>query len=201
MSDIRVLVADDEVTIRSALSELLNLRPGLTIVGDAADGAQAVARAKALSPDIALLDADMPAMSGIEACSLIAPTGVKVIILTASVSPNTLREAMQAGAAGYVTKGTAVDALTEVITKVAGGESYVDPQLAASVMRAQENPLSPREVEVLRKVLPGSPVAEIAKDLHLAEGTVRNYLSSAMAAVGARNRHEAAQLASRKGWI
>lgn len=195
------MVADDEVTIRSALVELIGLRPGLSVVGGAADGAEAVYLAKAHRPDIALLDADMPVMSGIEACAVLAPLGVKVVILTASVAPSTMRDAMNAGASGYVTKATAVDELSEIIVKVARGQSYVDPQLAASVMSAPQNPLSAREIEVLRLVLPGTPVADIAKELHLAVGTVRNYLSSAMSALGARNRHEAAQLAVKKGWM
>lgn len=195
------MVADDEVTIRSALVELIGLRPGLSVVGGAADGAEAVDLAKAHRPDIALLDADMPVMSGIEACAILAPLGVKVVILTASVAPSTMRDAMNAGASGYVTKATAVDELSEIIVKVARGQSYVDPQLAASVMSAPQNPLSAREIEVLRLVLPGTPVVDIAKELHLAVGTVRNYLSSAMSALGARNRHEAAQLAVKKGWM
>ncbi|MBT1192997.1 response regulator transcription factor [Rhodococcus kroppenstedtii] len=201
MEDLRIVVADDEVTIRSALVELIGLRPGLSVVGGAADGAEAVDLAKAHRPDIALLDADMPVMSGIEACAILAPLGVKVVILTASVAPSTMRDAMNAGASGYVTKATAVDELSEIIVKVARGQSYVDPQLAASVMSAPQNPLSAREIEVLRLVLPGTPVADIAKELHLAVGTVRNYLSSAMSALGARNRHEAAQLAVKKGWM
>ena len=195
------MVADDEVTIRSALVELIGLRPGLSVVGGAADGAEAVDLAKAHRPDIALLDADMPVMTGIEACAILAPLGVKVVILTASGAPSTMRDAMNAGASGYVTKATAVDELSEIIVKVARGQSYVDPQLAASVMSAPQNPLSAREIEVLRLVLPGTPVADIAKELHLAVGTVRNYLSSAMSALGARNRHEAAQLAVKKGWM
>nr|WP_069972888.1 response regulator transcription factor [Rhodococcus kroppenstedtii] len=201
VEDLRIVVADDEVTIRSALVELIGLRPGLSVVGGAADGAEAVDLAKAHRPDIALLDADMPVMSGIEACAILAPLGVKVVILTASVAPSTMRDAMNAGASGYVTKATAVDELSEIIVKVARGQSYVDPQLAASVMSAPQNPLSAREIEVLRLVLPGTPVADIAKELHLAVGTVRNYLSSAMSALGARNRHEAAQLAVKKGWM
>lgn len=187
--------------MRSALSELLDLRPGLSVLDSAADGAEAVRKVKTFKPDVALLDADMPVMGGVEACGQIAALGSKVIILTASVVPSTMREAMAAGASGYVTKGTAVDILTDVITRVAAGESYVDPQLAAAFMRAERSPLSPREVDVLRQVLPGAPVAEIAKQMHLAEGTIRNYLSSAMAAVGARNRHEAAQIAAKRGWL
>lgn len=201
MAGISIVLADDEVTIRSALAELLGLRPGLTVLASAADGAEAVRQVKALRPDLALLDADMPVMTGVEACAEITPLGVKVVILTASVAASTMRDAMAAGACGYVTKGTAVDTLTEIISKVAAGESYVDPQLAASLLRAAPCPLSSREVEVLRKVLPGTPVAEIAKEMHLAEGTVRNYLSSAMSAVGARNRHQAAQLAQKEGWL
>lgn len=201
MDDLRIVVADDEGTIRSALVELIDLRPGLSVVGGAADGAEAVNLAKALTPDIALLDADMPVMTGIEACAILVPLGIKVVILTASVAASTMREAMAAGASGYVTKSTAVDQLSEIIVKVAGGASYVDPQLAASVIGAPENPLSPREIEVLRLVIPGTPVADIAKELQLAVGTVRNYLSSAMSTLGARNRHEAARLAVDKGWM
>jgi two-component system response regulator DesR len=201
VGDLRIVVADDEVTIRSALVELIDLRPGLSVVGGAANGAEAVALAKAHLPDIALLDADMPVMTGIEACEILVPLGVKVVILTASVAASTMRDALRAGAAGYVTKATAVGDLSEILVAVAGGRSYVDPQLAASVMAAPENPLSAREIEVLRLVLPGAPVAEIATELHLAAGTVRNYLSSAMSALGARNRHEAARMASEKGWM
>lgn len=201
MDDLRIVVADDEGTIRSALVELIDLRPGLSVVGGAADGAEAVNLAKALTPDIALLDADMPVMTGIEACAILVPLGIKVVILTASVAASTMREAMAAGASGYVTKSTAVDQLSEIIVKIAGGASYVDPQLAASVIGAPENPLSPREIEVLRLVIPGTPVADIAKELQLAVGTVRNYLSSAMSTLGARNRHEAARLAVDKGWM
>lgn len=198
---ISVVVADDEATIRTALAELLNLRPGLTVVGSAADGAQAVQLIRAFRPDVAILDADMPVMSGIAACAAVAGTGARVIILTASVSASTMRDAMAAGAAGFLTKSASVDELTEVIGKVAAGQFYVDPGMAASVLRAPKSPLSPREREVLRAVQPGSPVAQIAREVGLAEGTVRNYLSSAMSAVGARNRHEAADIARRNGWI
>jgi two-component system, NarL family, response regulator DesR len=201
VDELSIVVADDEGTIRSALMELIDLRPGLKVVGGASNGAEAVALGKALQPNIALLDADMPMMTGIEACAVLAPLGIKVVILTASVAASTMRDAMAAGASGYVTKSTAVDQLSEIIVRVAGGQSYVDPQLAASVISAPENPLSPREIEVLRLVLPGTPVADIARELQLAVGTVRNYLSSAMSTLGARNRHEAAHLAVDKGWM
>lgn len=199
--EIRVIVADDEATIRSALEELLALRTGIEIVGGADDGKAAIDLVRAHQPDIALLDVEMPGVDGIAACKSIVEFGTKVVILTASVKASTMREAMAAGASGYVTKATPVDELTAILFKIRDGQSFVDPQLAAEMVRAPESPLSPREADVLRLVLPGTPVADIADELHLAVGTVRNYLSSAMSALGARNRHEAAKLAVERGWI
>ena len=200
-SAIRVIVADDEATIRSALEELLAMRTGIDVVGGASNGKEAVDLVKAHKPDVALLDVDMPHIDGIDASREIVGLGTKVIVLTASVKPSTMRDAMAAGASGYVTKATPVDELTSIVFKIHDGQSFVDPQLAAEMVRAPENPLSPREVDVLTLVLPGTPVADIAEELHLAVGTVRNYLSSAMSALGARNRYEAAKLAAERGWI
>lgn len=200
---IRVLVAEDQHLVRGALSALLGLEPDMTVVAEAADGAAAVAAAREYRPDVALLDIEMPVRNGIEATRElrdVAP-GTRVLILTTFGRPGYLRRAMDAGARGFIVKDAPADELASAVRRVAAGEVVLDPGLAAASLSAGPSPLTDREADVLRAALPGATVADIADTLHLSPGTVRNYLSTAIGKVGARNRTEAAQTAHSHGWL
>jgi two-component system response regulator DesR len=200
---IRVLLAEDQGMMRSALATLLGLEPDLEIVAQVDRGDQVVAAARANRPDVALLDIEMPGVSGLEAAfDLRAEVPeCRVLILTTFGRPGYLRRAMDAGARGFLVKDGPVEDLAAAIRKVLAGETVVDPALAAAALAAGPNPLTDRERDVLAAAVDGATIAELAGRLHLSESTVRNYLSSAIGKTGSRNRMEAVQAARAQGWL
>ncbi|GAB3674056.1 response regulator transcription factor [Actinocorallia lasiicapitis] len=200
---IRVMLAEDQGMVRGALATLLGLEDDLEVVGTAANGAEAVALAVEVRPDVALLDIEMPEKDGLTAAAEIraaVPT-CQVMILTTFGRPGYLRRAMEAGAAAFLVKDSPAEELAAAIRRVLRGERVIDPALAAAALSAGPNPLSPRERDVLSAGRDGSSIGDIAAALHLSEGTVRNYLSTAIQKVGARNRIEAVQKAQAQGWV
>ena len=200
---IRLLLADDQALVRGALAALLDLEADLTVVGEAGSGEAAVALARELSPDVVLMDVEMPGMDGIAATALIRHTqpSVQVIMVTTFGRPGFLRRALAAGASGFVVKDTPARELADAVRRVAAGLRVVDPSLAADSLVVGDSPLTERETDVLREARSGATVAEIARSVHLTEGTVRNHLSAAIGKTGARNRADATRIAEERGWL
>lgn len=200
---IRLLLADDQALVRGALSALLGLEPDLDVVAEVGAGDAAVSQATALRPDVALLDVEMPGLDGITACAEIrrASPATRVLMVTTFGRPGYLRRALQAGAAGFVVKDTPARELADAVRRVHQGLRVVDPNLATDSLVAGESPLTAREADVLRAARGGSPVAALARELSLSEGTVRNHLSAAIGKTGASNRAEAVSLADGYGWL
>lgn len=199
---IRLLIADDEHLIRGALEALLGLEPDIEVVASVADGAAAIAEAAATRPDVCLLDLEMPEVDGIEAASrILASVPTRVVIVTRHARPGVLRRALAARVSGFVPKSTPAEDLAHVIRDVAAGRRYIDPEIAAMALTAERCPLTDRELDALRLSRSTMSVQQIAARLHLAPGTVRNYLSSAMTKLDATSRHEAAEKAWQQGWI
>jgi len=200
---IRVILAEDQTMLRGALSSLLELEPDITIVAQAANGREAQRLARELQPDIVVTDIEMPQMTGLEFAASLKESDSKarVIILTTFARPGYLRRALDAGARGYLLKERPASELAEAIRRVHAGLRAVDPALAAEAWGADEDPLSDRERQILQRAGDGRSSAEIAAELHLSEGTVRNYLSEAIAKLGAANRVDAARIARTRGWL
>ncbi len=227
---IRIVVVEDQTMMRSALISLLELEDDLTVVGEAGRGDEVAAVVREQKPDVVLLDIELPGKSGLEAIADIneasagdkqgsadinaasaharpadqSGTGdgdIAIIVVTTFGRAGYLRRAMDAGARGFLVKDDPVDTLAEAIRRVVRGDSVVDPLLAAQALSAGENPLTEREVQVLTASDGGTPIADIAAELYLSPSTVRNYLSSAIGKLGARNRAEALHDARREGWI
>ncbi|SHN47987.1 response regulator transcription factor [Cryptosporangium aurantiacum] len=200
---IRVLLADDEHLVRTALATLLDLDEELEVAAQAATGPEAVAMAMLHQPDVAVLDLQMPVLDGIAVATALQrdlPT-CRTVILTSHGRPGYLKRALEVGVRGFLPKTTSGPVLATVIRSVHGGGRYVDPELAADAITAGDSPLTPREADVLELAAGGAPVEEIAQRASLSPGTVRNYLSSAAGKLGATNRHEAVATARRLGWI
>ncbi|GID30523.1 response regulator transcription factor [Paractinoplanes brasiliensis] len=199
---IRLLLADDEDLIRGALAALLELEPDLSVVGQAATSTAAVEMAVRHRPDLAVLDLEMPPGDGLDAAAEIrARLHIPIVLVTRHARPAVLRRALASGIGGFVPKTTPASRLAEIIRDVHAGRRYVDADIAASALTENACPLTARELDVLRAARSGGSVAEIAVVVHLAPGTVRNYLSSAMAKLGATTRHAAARVAWEQGWI
>ncbi|MCP9951975.1 response regulator transcription factor [Actinomadura madurae] len=199
---IKLLIADDEDLLRGALAALLDLEDDLTVAAQASTGTEAVRLAREHRPDIAVLDLEMPPADGLHAAEQIrAELPTRIILVTRHARPGVLRRALAAGVSGFVPKTTPSTRLAEIVRDVAAGRRYVDPDIAASALTEDDCPLTARELEVLRASRTGASVNEIAAEVHLAPGTVRNYLSSAMAKLGANSRHAAAHHAWEEGWI
>jgi two-component system response regulator DesR len=200
---IRILLAEDQGMVRGALATLLNLEPDIEVVSQVSRGDQVVAEALRTEPDIALLDIEMPGLDGLSAAAAlrVARPGCRVLILTTFGRPGYLRRAIDAGVAGFLVKDGPVEELAHAIRRVLAGEQVIDPKLALAALSTGNNPLSPRERDVLGAATGGSTATDIAHLLHLSEGTVRNYLSSAIQKTGARNRLEAARVATENGWL
>jgi two-component system response regulator DesR len=200
---VRVLLADDQSMVREALATLLGLEDDIEVVAQVARGDEVLAAARAHTPDVALLDIEMPGMTGIEAAALLRTQcpAVKVVIVTTFGRPGYLRRAMESGAEAFLVKDAPAAQLAEAVRRVLRGERVIDPTLAAAALADGADPLTARERDVLTAAADGSVNAEIARRLGLSEGTVRNYLSTAIQKTGARNRAEAVRKAREKGWL
>ena len=200
---VRLLLADDQELIRSALAALLVLEEDFEVVAAVGRGDEVVAAAKEHHPDVALLDIEMPGIHGLAAASVLAQEvpQCRSLILTTFGRPGYLRRAMESGAFGFVVKDAPPEQLADAIRRVVAGERVVDPVLAAATIASGTSPLTARERDVLVAARPGATVAEIARMLLLSEGTVRNYLSAAIAKTGTRNRVEAVRTADEQGWL
>lgn len=200
---IRLLLADDENLFRDALAMLLGLQDDLDVVAQAASGQEAMAMATAHEIDVAVLDLQMPGADGIAVAEHLLSTrpGTGCLIVTSHGRPGYLKRALQSGVRGFLPKTASATVLADAIRTVHAGGRYVDPELAADAIAAGASPLSAREADVLELAAQGAPVEEIAARAHLSPGTVRNYLSAAVAKTGASNRHEAVHLARDRGWI
>ena len=200
---VRVLLAEDQAMVRGALSALLSLEDDIEIVAEASRGDQVLPAALNTLPDVALLDIEMPGGDGLEAAAVLHERlpSCLVVILTTFGRSGYLKRAMESGAVGFLLKDAPASELAKAIHRVMKGERVVDPALAAAALSEGDNPLTEREREVLAASEGGATIEDVAARLYLSEGTVRNYLSTAIKKLGARNRVEAARLAERKGWL
>ncbi|GLY48690.1 response regulator transcription factor [Lentzea sp. NBRC 102530] len=199
---IRVVLAEDQAMVRGAFAQLLDLQPDVTVVATAGDGDEALAAVAEHRPDVLLTDIEMPRRTGLDVAQALSERGdpTRVLIITTFARSGYLRRAMDAGVAGYVLKDAPIAELVSALRRVHAGERVVAPELAMAAWDSAD-PLTPRERELLQEVTTGASNADIAARLNLAEGTVRNYLSTAMAKLGARNRSEAANTARERGWL
>jgi two-component system response regulator DesR len=199
----RVLIAEDQTMVREALAALLALEEDIEIVAEASHGDEVVPAALDVLPDVALLDIEMPGGDGLSAAAALREClpSCRVLILTTFGRAGYLRRAMESGAVGFLLKDAPAFELARAIRRTMAGERVVDPGLAVAALSEGESPLTEREREVLSVSANGATIEDVARKLYLSEGTVRNYLSSAIKKLGARNRMEAARLAERQGWL
>ena len=199
---ISVLIAEDQSLILGALAALLEMEQDITVAGRAANGKQALQLAEKLQPDVIVTDIEMPGMTGLEFADALKQRGHKarVIIVTTFARPGYLRRALDAGVRGYLLKDAPAEQLADAIRSVHRGGTVIAPELATAAWDSVD-PLNDRERQVLRMAGDGHSSAEIARQLFLSEGTVRNYLSEAIGKLGAGNRIEAARIARQKGWL
>jgi two-component system response regulator DesR len=198
-----VLIAEDQAMVRGALASLLGLEGDIEVVAEIERGDRVVSAARAHRPDVALLDIEMPGMDGLAVAGELTRElpDVRPVILTTFGRPGYLRRALAQGARGFLLKDAPAAELASAVRKVAAGGHAIDPTLAAAAIAAGESPLTTREQEVLAAARRHETAADIAAELYLSEGTVRNYLSAAMRKLGARNRNEAIELAVDQGWL
>lgn len=199
---IRVLLAEDQGMVRGALAALLNLEGDFEVIGEAGNGEAALKMIHELKPDLAVLDIEMPKLSGLDVAEELKKENFqcKVVILTTFARSGYLQRSLKAGVKGYLVKDAPVEELAVALRKVYAGERVISPELALAAWE-EENPLTEREREILSLSAKGLSSHEIAKRLFLSEGTVRNYLSIAIQKVGAKNRMEAVHISREKGWI
>lgn len=200
---VRLLLAEDQVMIREALAALLSFEGDIEVVAQVGRGDEVIGAARESNPDVAVLDIEMPGMDGLAAAAALSHElpECRMIILTAFGRPGFLRRAMEAGASGFVVKDAPAEQLADAVRRVARGERVVDPALAAATLAGGASPLTGRERDVLVAARDGATVADIAAKLFLTEGTVRNYLSAAIAKTAVRNRVEAVRVADERGWL
>ncbi|GED16693.1 response regulator transcription factor [Aneurinibacillus migulanus] len=200
---IRVVIAEDQKMLSGALASLLTLEDDIEVVAQAADGKAALKAIENYHPDVCLLDIEIPFMTGLEVAEKLREqkNPCKIIIVTTFARPGYLQKALALKVDGYLLKDEPIDFLISSIRKVINGERIISTDLAAALFINEENPLTEREAEILRLVKNGLTTEQIAKTLYLTNGTVRNYLSSAIQKLEAESRHQAIKTASEKGWI
>ncbi|MCL3860053.1 response regulator transcription factor [Actinotalea sp. K2] len=204
MNPLRVLVVDDHPVVRAGLVGLLAGEPDLSVVGEAGDGAEALAQAEALRPDVVLMDLRMPVMDGATATGRIVATvpGVRVVVLTTYETDTDILRAVEAGATGYLLKDTPRDQLVDGVRAAARGETVLAPSVArrlVSQVRSSHERLTPRELEVLAKVARGGSNAQIGRDLFITEATVKTHLLRIFAKLGVDDRTRAVTVALERG--
>ena len=199
---IRVLLAEDQAMVRGALAALLKLEPDIEVLGCHADGLAAWREAEQLRPHVIVADIEMPQLTGLELAQRVRDRSlpIKIVIVTTFARSGYLRRALDAGVVGYLLKDAPAEQLADAIRTVHRGGRVIDPQLALEAW-GESDPLNEHERQVLRLAGEGRSAAEIAVQLSLSHGTVRNYLSEAISKLSAGNRIEAYRLARQKGWL
>jgi two-component system response regulator DesR len=199
----RVLVAEDMQILRDTLIAVLDLEDDFEVVASVAAGDAVLAAALSARPDVAVVDIDLPGMDGLSAAALLRERlpSCRVLVLTALAVPGNLRRALAVQVAGFLGKDAPAQDLIAAVRRVAAGERVIDPRVAVAALEVPVNSLSPREAEILQRYAGGSDPGDIAAELHLSYGTVRNYLASAVTKLGARNRVDAIRIAAQEGWI
>lgn len=197
-----IVIADDEALLRKALAALLPLEGDITVRAEAADGEDAVRATLRYQPDVLVIDLEMPGADGLSAVSAIRsvrPDQV-ILMLTRHARPGVLRRALKLGVQGFVTKSAEPAHIASVIATLHEGRRWIDPDVSALAL-IDDCPLTDREIDVLRATADGYSAVDIAGQLRLAEGTVRNYLSNAMRKTQTQTRHEAARYAREHDWL
>ena len=199
---IRVVLAEDQAMVRGALTALLKLEPDIDVIGSAADGEEAWRAVQQSKPDLLVTDIEMPGITGLELAQRVQrhELPMKVVIVTTFARAGFLRRALDAGVSGYLLKDAPAEQLADALRKVHRGGRAIDPHLAVEAW-SEADPLNDRERQVLRLAGEGLSAADIAAQLNLSQGTVRNYLSEAIGKLGVGNRIEAYRLARQKGWL
>lgn len=203
MKKIQVIVAEDQAMVLGALAALLETEPDIAVCARAVNGRAALSAVAAHHPDVLVTDIEMPEMTGLTLAAEVRDRHpeTRVIILTTFARPGYLRRALNAGAKGYLLKDRPAAELADAVRRVNQGLRVIDPQLAADAWESGPDPLTERERQILWRAGEGKTSQEIAAELHLSEGTVRNYLSEAISKLGAANRVDAARIARVKGWL
>jgi two-component system response regulator DesR len=200
---IRVMLAEDMHMVRGALVALLNLEPDIEVVGEVDNGNDILPKARKVQPTVAVIDIDLPGKDGLTAVAELheAMPDIRTLILTGLSRPGNLRRALSAKVTGFMLKDAPANQLADAIRSVAAGRRVVDSQLAMAAWDSQECPLTAREIEVLRLTAEGLQAVEIAGRLFLSIGTVRNYLTTIISKLAARNRVDAIRIARDAGWL
>ncbi|MFK0246557.1 DNA-binding response regulator [Amycolatopsis azurea] len=200
---IRVLLAEDMHMVRGALVALLNLEQDIEVVAEVASGDKILPMAAEYLPDVAIIDIDLPAKDGLAAASELYQQlpSVRTLILTSLGRPGTVRRALDAKVNGFLLKDAPADKLANAVRSVAIGRRVIDSELALSAWETEDCPLTPREAEILRLAANGRTVADIAAELFLSPGTVRNYLATVVTKLNARNRVDAIRIATDSDWL
>lgn len=200
---IRLLIADDQALVRGALAALLGLERDIEVVAQVGRGDEVVETARSEAATVALLDIEMPGIDGIQAAAALRAQlpACRALIVTTFGRPGYLVRAMQSGASGFIVKDTPAAELADAVRRVHAGLRVVDPQLAAESLAQGDSPLTERETDVLIAARAGGSIADIARMVHLSEGTIRNHLSNTISKTGARNRADAARIAHERGWL
>jgi two-component system response regulator DesR len=200
---IKVVIAEDQAMVLGALAALLEMEDDIRVMACASNGREALDAVIKLKPDVLVTDIEMPIMTGLVLAAELRANhpATKTVILTTFARPGYLRRALDSGARAYLLKDRPAAELADAVRKVHKGQRVVDPALATEAWGAEMDPLSDRERQILQRAGDGWTSTEIAGELHLSDGTVRNYLSEAIAKLGAANRVDAARIARAKGWL
>ncbi|MFT8556260.1 response regulator transcription factor [Liquorilactobacillus hordei] len=200
---IKIYLAEDQSLLNSALTQLLNLEDDFQVVGNAVDGAKAWQDLQVLKPDVAILDIEMPKMTGLEVALQVNKKNLqeKVIILTTFAQKAYFEQAVLANVSGYLLKDSPSEELIAAIRDVSAGKTIFAPELVVNMISAENNPLSTRELEILKVAESGITTKQIAQQLFLSEGTVRNYLSAVFSKLGVHNRIEAIKVVKKNKWL
>lgn len=203
LRNLKVLLAEDVRMVRGALAALLELEDDLTVVAQVERGDMIVPTALESRPDVAVIDIDLPGLDGLAAAEILHGRlpSCRTLILTGLGRPGTLRRALSASVSGFILKDAPFEDLAAAIRGVAAGRRVIDPQLALTAWDVGENPLSGREIQILKLAAGGAEPPEIAAALHLSVGTVRNYLTRILTKLNARNRVDAIRIATEAGWV
>lgn len=198
-----IYIAEDQEMLNSALSAILNLEDDFTVIGNATDGQTALKEIVSLKPDVAILDIEMPQMTGLEVANELRLTkqNLKIVILTTFARKTYFELAVAAQVNAYLLKDGPTDKLVDSIHKILDGQTIYDSNLVSTILTAVKNPLTPQELKIMKEFSQGKSTQEIADSVFLSNGTVRNYISSILSKTGTHSRIEALNVAKKNGWI